>query len=102
MKNLVIIVHANVQQDLADCLRDLRQVRGFTFSHAEGHGSPVDDDPFLSARDRVVGYVPRIRVDVLLDDHDVDAVISAIGTADCGVAGQGVYWVLPAEKPGRF
>lgn len=102
MKNLVMIVHANVQQDLADCLRTLGQVQGFTFCHAEGHGSQVEQDPFLSARDRVVGYVPRVRVDVLLDDVDVDAVISALGASDCGVAGQGMYWVLPAEKCGRF
>lgn len=102
MKNLVMIVHANVQQDLADRLRGLPQVKGFTFSHAEGHGGQVEHDPFLSARDRVVGYVPRVRADVLLDDAEVAVVLSALRAPGRGIAGQGIYWVTPVEQDGRL
>lgn len=102
MKILVMIVYADVQQDLADHLRGLEQVEGFTFSHAEGHGIRTEREPFLSARDKVVGYVPRIRVEILLNDADVGAVLSVLRAPETGIAGQGVYWVTPVEQGGRL
>ena len=56
MKQLTLIIRANAQQDVTDHLRMLEQVQGFTLSHVEGHGAQSEDDPFLSARDKVVGY----------------------------------------------
>lgn len=102
MKILVMIVYANVQQDLADRLRGLEQVEGFTFTHAEGHGVRAGSDPFLSARDKVAGYVPRVRVEILLDDADVDTVLRALRAPETGVAEQGVYWVTAVEQGGRL
>ncbi len=101
MKNLTIVVHAGVQQALADSLRGLEQVEGFTFSHVEGHSHHSEEDPFLSARDKVVGYVPRVRVDVLLADSDVDTVLTAL-TGQSHLSGQGVYWVTAVEGQGRL
>lgn len=102
MKHLTLVVHGNLQQDLADKLRSLSQVQGFTFTHVEGHGTHVEHDPFQSARDRVVGYVPRIQVDVLLEDMDVATVLAALSEADNSFAGQGIYWVTPVEQHGRL
>ena len=102
MKNLTLIIHTNAQQDLADRLRSLEQVQGFTFSHVEGHGAHVEQDPFLSARDKVVGYTPRVRVDILLEDADVDAVLDTLRTTRNGGDDQGIYWVTTAEKSGRL
>lgn len=100
MKNLTLIIHTNAQQDLADRLRSLKQVQGFTFSYAEGHGAHVEQDPFLSATDKVVGYTPRVRVDILLKDVDVVAVLDALRTTRNGVGGQGIYWVTTVEQSG--
>jgi len=103
MKHLIVVAHAGVQQDLGDRLRSLEHVKGFTFTHTEGHGShDVEQDPFLSTRDKVVGYVPRIRVDILLDDADVDPVITALRDPAYGIAGQGVYWVTSVDQNGRL
>ena len=79
MKHLTLIIHTNAQQDLADQLRGMeKQVSGFTFSHVEGHGIQVESDPFLSARDKVVGYTPRVRVDILLESKDVKPVLDIL------------------------
>jgi nitrogen regulatory protein P-II 1 len=102
MKQLVMVVHANVQQDLADCLRGIERVQGFSFSHVEGHGSHTGEDRNLSPRDKVVGYVPRVRVDILLEDADIAPVLEGLRCAECGIAGHGVYWVLPVEQSGRL
>ncbi len=102
MKNLVLIIHASMQQDLADYLRAISQATGFTFSHVEGHGSQVEHDPLLSVRDKVVGYTPRVRVDVLLEDADVADVLSGISQNLPGIKGHGVYWVTDVDRHGRL
>ena len=102
MKNLTLIIHANAQQEMADHLRSLNRVKGFTFIHGEGHGAHVEHDPFLSARDKVVGYTPRVRVDILLEDADLEEVLDALRTTRSGVDGQGIYWVTTVEKNGRL
>ena len=102
MKHLTLIIHTNVQQDLADQLRSMEQVSGFTFCHVEGHGVQVESDPFLSARDKVVGYTPRIRVDILLEEKDVDSVLETLRNSTHGLEGEGIYWVTAVEKSGRL
>ena len=100
MKHLTLIIHTYVRQDMTDQLRRQEQVSGFTFSHAEGHGVEVESDPFLSARDKVVGYTPRIRVDILLEDGDMDLVLESLRKTTCGVEDQGIYWVTAVEESG--
>ena len=102
MKKLTLIVHADVQEALADVLRANPHVGGFTFTHVEGHGPQEEQDPFLSERDRVVGYVPHVRVDLVLDNAAVDKVLAALLESQCGVTGRGVYWVTPIERHGRL
>jgi len=102
MKLLTLIIHTNVQQELADQLRNMETVPGFTFSHVEGHGVQVEDDPFLSARDKVVGYTPRVRVEVLLQDGDVDSLLDTLRGTRLGVAEHGIYWVTAVEQDGRL
>ena len=102
MKHLTLIVHRNAQQDIADLLRSLEQVPGFTFDQVEGHGVQVENDPFLSARDKVVGYTPRIRVDILLQDGDVDSVLDALRGSSSDIKDRGIYWVTAVEQNGRL
>ncbi|MHB8534803.1 MAG: P-II family nitrogen regulator [Sulfuricaulis sp.] len=101
MKNLTLIVHADVEQALADVLRGLKSVQGFTFTRVEGHGAQDDRDPSLSARDRVVGYTPHVRVDILLDDTDVAGVLTALRKSSGGI-GRGVYWVTEVVQQGQL
>jgi nitrogen regulatory protein P-II 1 len=102
MKNLTLIVHADIRQVLADVLRGLKEVEGFTFTSVEGHGPQDEHDPQLSARDRVVGYTPHVHVDIVLNDKDVDKVLQALRESNCGVAGRGVYWIADVLRQGRL
>ena len=65
------------------------------------HGAQDERDPTLSAHDRVVGYTPHVRVDVVLEDGDMEAVLDALLKSRCGVAGRGIYWVTRVETQGR-
>ena len=102
MKNLTLIVHADTEQALAAMLRGLKQVSGFPFTHVEGHGAQDERDPQLSARDRVVGFTPHVRVDIMLKGEDVDAVLAALSKSNCGVTGRGAYWVADVLRQGRL
>jgi nitrogen regulatory protein P-II 1 len=102
MKHLTLIIHNSAQQDLSDQLRSMKQISGFTFSHVEGHGIQVESDPFLSARDKVVGYTPRIRADILLEDTDVEPVLDTLRNNTQSVEGRGIYWVTDVEQNGRL
>jgi len=102
MKLLTIIVHTDVQGELADLLRSIKQVPGFTFTPCAGHGAETERDPYFAAREQAIGHVPRVRTDILLQDNDVDAVLAALCSGDQCVSGQGIYWVTPVEKTGRL
>lgn len=101
MKNLVLVFNASVQQSVTDQLRAL-DVTGFTVSQVEGHGPHTAQDPFLSSRDRVVGFVPRVRVDIVLPSERVTVVLDALREPHTGLAGHGVYWISPVESFERF
>ena len=102
MKILTLIIHTDAQKVLVDQLRTLEQAPGFTFSHVEGHGTEIESDAFLSARDEVVGYTPRIRVDILLEDTNVDIVLTKLREAENGITGQGHFWITSVEKEGQL
>ena len=102
MKLLTLIVHTDVQQDLVTLLRGLNEVSGFTFTNVEGHGEEQESDKFLSARDKVVGFAPRIHTELLLEDKDVDRVLATLCDKENNIAGQGIYWVTPVEKGGHL
>lgn len=101
MKNLVLIVSASVQQSVTDHLRALG-VPGFTVSQVEGHGAHTAEDPFLSSRDRVVGFVPRVRVDIVLPSERATAVLDALREPNTGLSGHGIFWVSPVERFDQF
>lgn len=101
MNNLVVIVNANVIRTVTDRLREL-EIPGFTLTHVEGHGRRTAEDRFLSARDRVEGFVPRVRVDIVLPDEQVTKVLDALRDGSIGLAGHGIYWVSPVDRLGRF
>lgn len=102
MKNLILITRADTQQSLADTLRGLQQVSGFTFTPVEGHGAQAAQDNSISARDRVVGYTPQVRVDILLEAADIKPVLAALGRPDVGLKGRCIYWVTAAEQYGQL
>ena len=101
MKKLSMVVHSSLQQQLADLLRNL-QLESFMFSHIEEHSSQLKHDAFLSARDRVVGYVPKIRVDVILEDERALTLLDEIRHSQVSFSGKGMYWITEIEDAGEF
>ena len=101
MKKLSIVVHTSLQQELADCLRSL-QLDSFMFSHIEEHSSQLKQDAFLSARDKVVGYVPQVRVDVILEDERATTLLDELRGSGISFCGKGVFWIMDVEDSGEL
>jgi nitrogen regulatory protein P-II 1 len=99
MKKLTMVVHSSLQQELADCLRRL-QLDNFMFTHVEEHSAQLEKDAFLSPRDKVVGFVPQVRVDVILDDDRARSVLEEIRHTRCAFKGRGLYWITDVEESG--
>ena len=101
MKKFSMIVHSSLQQELADCLRSLK-LDSFMFSHIEEHSAQLKEDAFLSARDKVVGYVPKVRLDVILDDARASTLLEEIRGAGYSIKGKGIYWIMSVDEVGEL
>ena len=102
MKCLTLIVHSSAKEEMADYLMNVNDVKGFTVLSGEGYTCAVCSDPFETILDKVTGYVPRVRVDVILEDHAVEKVLSELrGCTTCG-QGQGIWWITPVEASGEL
>lgn len=101
MKKFSMIIHSSQQQALADILRGL-QLESFMFSHIEEHSSQDERDGFLSARDRVEGYVPKVRLDIILEDVRAATFIDEIRNSIFPCGGNNIYWITDLEKAGKL
>ena len=102
MKHLVLIIHANLKLDASDLLQSINSIEGFTLTSVEGHGAQSVHDPFLSTKDKVVGYTPRMRVDLLLEDANVAPVLAALRKSEIGLREHSIYWVTDVVEYGRL
>ena len=101
MKCLTLVVNQSSQGDIAETLRLLPEVGSYTVLKGEGYyGDSLP--PFESSRDEVMGYIPRIRIDLVLEDDKLGAVLEHI--KKCGVCSSklGVYWVTPVDEIGSL
>jgi len=101
MKKLSMVVHQSLQQSLADYLRS-QQLDIFMFTHIEEHSSQIQNDSFLSARDKVVGYVPQVRLDIILDQQSIKQLLENIRKSNCDFKGRGIYWVADIDDFGSL
>jgi len=101
MKCLSLIINESSKNEMVEFLRSLPEVSAYTIFHGEGHYSG-NLRPFESARDEVMGYVPRIRIDLLLEADAVDAVVDRIKHCSACASRRGIYWVSPVSAMGEI
>ncbi len=73
-------------------------VAGMTVSEVQGLGRQRGHTEVYRGAEYTVDLVPKIRVDVLVDDPDVDKVVDAVvEAARTGKIGDGKVWVTSVE-----
>ena len=102
MKLIVAIVKPFKLDDVKDAMKDLG-VQGLTVSDVQGFGRQRGHTEVYRGAEYTVDFVPKVRVEVLVDDGDVDRVaLQLIETARTGQIGDGKVWVLPVEAAYRI
>jgi nitrogen regulatory protein P-II 1 len=73
-------------------------VAGMTVSEVQGYGRQRGHTEVYRGAEYRVDFVPKVRIEVLVDDEDADDVVEAITkSAATGKIGDGKVWVTPVE-----
>jgi nitrogen regulatory protein P-II 1 len=73
-------------------------VHGMTVSESSGYGRQKGHTEVYRGAEYTVDLVPKVRLEVLLDDADVDDVVEVIvKTSQTGRIGDGKVWVTPID-----
>ena len=102
MKLVVAIIKPFKVEDVKEALRDVG-VAGLTVSEARGFGRQRGHTEVYRGAEYQVDFLPKTRVEVMVDDDQVDGVIDAIvKSARTGKIGDGKVFVLPLEDVVRI
>ena len=97
MKLIVGIIKPFKLDDVKDALKELG-VHGLTVSDAQGFGRQRGHTEVYRGAEYEIDFVPKVRVEIVVDDTDADRVAAAlIGAARTGKIGDGKVWVSPVE-----
>jgi nitrogen regulatory protein P-II 1 len=73
-------------------------IQGLTVGEVQGFGRQRGHTEVYRGAEYTVDLVPKVRIDVLVDDFDADKVVDAIvEAARTGKIGDGKVWVTPVE-----
>jgi nitrogen regulatory protein P-II 1 len=98
MKLITAIVKPFKVIDVRDALRDIG-VSGLTVSDVQGYGRQRGHTEVYRGAEYQIDFVPKIRMEVLVDDEDAPRVIETIVTAaHTGKIGDGKVWVQSVEE----
>ena len=95
VKLIVAIIKPFKVDDVKDAVKDLG-VQGLTVSDVQGFGRQRGHTEVYRGAEYQVDLVPKVRVEVIVDDTDVERVSRAlVDTARTGKIGDGKVWVIP-------
>ena len=98
MKLVTAIVKPFKLDDVKAALETLG-VLGLTVSEVRGYGRQKGHTEVYRGAEYTVEFLPKIRVDVLIDEIDVAKVVDAIvAAARTGKIGDGKVWVTAVEE----
>ena len=97
MKVVVAVIKPFKLDEVKETLKGLG-VQGMTLTEAQGFGRQRGHTEVYRGAEYEVDFVPKIRVEVLVDDAQVDEVVDAIvRTSATGNIGDGKVWVVPVD-----
>ena len=102
MKLVVAIVKPFKVEDVKEALQEVG-ITGLTVSEARGFGRQRGHTEVYRGAEYQVDFLPKTRIEVMVDDHQVDGVVDAIlKSARTGKIGDGKIAVLPLEDVVRI
>jgi nitrogen regulatory protein PII len=78
-------------------------VEGLTVTEVKGFGRQKGHTELYRGAEYVVDFLPKIKLEIVVREEQVDAVVEAIvGAANTGKIGDGKIFVLPLEEAVRI
>ena len=97
MKLVVAVVKPFKLDEVKEALKDAG-VQGMTVTEVQGFGRQRGHTEVYRGAEYELDFVPKLRVEVLVEDDRAEAVVDAIvSSAATGKIGDGKVWVVPAE-----
>jgi nitrogen regulatory protein P-II 1 len=97
MKLVTAIVKPFTLEDVKAALEQIG-VLGMTVSEVQGFGRQKGHTEIYRGAEYSVDFVPKIRVEIVVDDTQLDKAIDAlVEAARTGKIGDGKVWVTPVE-----
>ncbi|DAB35462.1 MAG TPA: transcriptional regulator [Sulfurospirillum sp. UBA12182] len=102
MKKIEAIIKPFKLEDVKDALTSI-DITGMTVSEVKGYGRQQGHSELYRGAEYVVDFLPKIKIDVIVKDRDVDNAINAIvEAAKTGKIGDGKIFVSNVEKVVRI
>jgi nitrogen regulatory protein PII len=100
---LIVAVIKPFKLDEVRTTLDRLGVKGMTVSEANGYGRQKGHTEIYRGSEYNVAFMPKVRLEIAVSDHEVDTTIEAIQTAArTGQIGDGKIFVLPMERAIRI
>ena len=101
MKLVTAIIKPFKLDDVRESLSEIG-VQGITVTEVKGFGRQKGHTELYRGAEYVVDFLPKVKIDVAIDDKDLDRVIEAITkAANTGKIGDGKIFVVNLEQIGR-
>jgi len=97
MRLVTAVVKPFKLDDVKQALESLG-VHGLTVSEVQGYGRQKGHTEVYRGAEYTVDFVPKVKIEVLVDDLDADHVVDAlVDAARTGKIGDGKVWVTPVD-----
>ena len=97
MKMVTAVVRPFKMDDVKTALQGVG-VHGMTLTEVSGFGRQRGHTEVYRGAEYVVDMVPKIKIEVLVEDDNVDIVVGTIAkSAQTGKIGDGKIWVVPVD-----
>ena len=98
MKLVTAVIKPHKWEDVRVALETIG-VTGMTVSEVSGYGRQKGHTEVYRGAEYDIALVPKIRIEIVLDEADADTVVATIvGAAQTGRIGDGKVWVSPVES----
>jgi nitrogen regulatory protein PII len=102
MKLITATVKPHKLDDVKTALKEVG-IAGMTVTEVQGFGRQSGHTEVYRGAEYTVDFVPKVRVEVLTDDEEVDAVVDAIvSSARTDKIGDGKIWVTDVLRVVRI
>jgi len=98
MKLITAIIKPFKLDDVKEALKGAG-VQGMTVTEVQGFGRQSGHTEVYRGAEYTVDFVPKVRIEVLTDDPDVDRVVEVVvDAARTGKIGDGKVWVTDVDR----